>query len=80
MLAVLLSRLVRKSHPDGWLFRVFMTAYLGFRLLTDAIKPEPALALGLGAIQWACVAGLVYYTVAWRPGRLPDSRAAVGSR
>jgi phosphatidylglycerol:prolipoprotein diacylglycerol transferase len=79
MIAVLLSRLAKKSHPDGWLFRVFMTAYLGFRLLTDAIKPEPALALGLGAIQWASVAGLVYYTVVWRPVALPDSRTAAES-
>ena len=33
------------------------------RLLADAIKPDPALALGLSSIQWVCLAGLAYY--AW---------------
>ncbi len=43
-------------------FRIFMVAYLGFRLLCDAIKPYPHIALGLCSIQWACLFGLVYYT------------------
>lgn len=70
-LAVLLVRWSKRPHPDGWLFRAFMMAYLGFRLLADAIKPELSLALGLGAIQWACLVGLVYYVVVWRAG--PDT-------
>ena len=53
--AVLLARWARAAHPEGWLFRAFMIGYLGFRLGADAIKPEVALALGLGAIQWACL-------------------------
>ena len=42
-------------------FRVFMIGYLGFRLLVDMIKPDPPLAFGLSAIQWSCVATLLYY-------------------
>jgi prolipoprotein diacylglyceryltransferase len=43
-------------------FRVFLGSYLIFRLAVDFLKPEPhALAGGLTAIQWACVAGIVYY-------------------
>jgi phosphatidylglycerol---prolipoprotein diacylglyceryl transferase len=38
-----------------------MVAYLGIRLIVDVIKPDVRLALGLSAIQWACVAALAYY-------------------
>ncbi len=39
-----------------------MITYATLRLLDDFIKPYPRLFLGLGAIQWACVAILVYYS------------------
>jgi prolipoprotein diacylglyceryltransferase len=64
--AAVLARWSRGDHPDGWLFRAFMVGYLAFRLLADALKPEPALAMGLSAIQWACLAALVYYLFVWR--------------
>lgn len=37
-----------------------MVAYLGWRLAIDFLKPEVRIA-GLGGIQWACVAMLIYY-------------------
>jgi len=40
----------------------------------DTIKPGVALFLGLTAIQWACVFGLIYYAQ-WYV-RLPPSRVA----
>jgi len=58
----------RRPLPDGWRFRLFLASYLLFRLLVEFIKPTPPLlGLGLTAIQWACVAGLGYYT--WLFGR-----------
>jgi prolipoprotein diacylglyceryltransferase len=42
---------------QGTLFRIFMAAYLTWRLLIDFIKPQP-LVHGLNMIQWACLAGL----------------------
>jgi prolipoprotein diacylglyceryltransferase len=45
----------------GDAFKLFMVAYLLFRLLCDFIKPYPRIFLGLGGIQWACVLVLVYY-------------------
>jgi phosphatidylglycerol:prolipoprotein diacylglycerol transferase len=45
---------------DG--FKLFMVAYMLFRLLCDFIKPYPRLFLGLGGIQWACVFVLLYYS------------------
>ncbi len=46
----------------GDAFKVFMVAYLSFRLVCDFFKPYPPIFLDLGAIQWACVAGLLYYS------------------
>ena len=45
----------------GLTFKLFTISYLAFRLLVDTIKPGVALLLGLTAIQWACVCGLLYY-------------------
>jgi phosphatidylglycerol:prolipoprotein diacylglycerol transferase len=41
-------------------FKCFMVAYMGFRLVVDFIKPAVRFG-GLSAIQWTCLAVLVYY-------------------
>jgi phosphatidylglycerol---prolipoprotein diacylglyceryl transferase len=46
----------------GDTFKLFMIAYLTFRLLCDFIKPYPRIFLGLGGIQWACLLALFYYS------------------
>ena len=51
----------RLPRREGDLFKIYMVAYLGFRLLVDFIKPEFRPLLGLSAIQTACLGGLVYY-------------------
>jgi len=56
-LALILQFLKSRPHKNGSLFRVFMAAYLTWRLLIDFLKPEP-LVFGLNLIQWACAAGL----------------------
>ncbi len=38
-----------------------MVGYLGLRLVVDFMKPYPAVFLGLGVLQWACVLTLAYY-------------------
>jgi hypothetical protein len=45
----------------GDAFKLFMAAYMSFRLLCDFIKPYPRIFLGLGGIQWACLLILLYY-------------------
>jgi phosphatidylglycerol---prolipoprotein diacylglyceryl transferase len=57
-LAFALHRYNGRTHPEGAAFRLFLAAYLGWRLLIDFIKPQP-LHYGLNLIQWACVAGLL---------------------
>jgi prolipoprotein diacylglyceryltransferase len=59
-LAVVLARLGARRPPRGDIFKVFMVAYLAFRLAIDALKPGVAV-MGLTAIQWACLAGMLYY-------------------
>jgi prolipoprotein diacylglyceryltransferase len=62
LLLVPFLQLVRTRRPEGEMFRVFMLAYLAFRLLVDFLKPDPpAIAGGLTAIQFACLGGLTYF-------------------
>jgi len=59
--ALLIRRPARLGQP-GDRFRVFMIAYLAFRLAVDFIKPMPVAYLGfLSGIQLLCLGGLVYY-------------------
>lgn len=49
---------------SGDRFRIFLGSYLLFRFAVDFLKPDPPpIALGLSAIQWACLAGLLYYAL-----------------
>jgi phosphatidylglycerol---prolipoprotein diacylglyceryl transferase len=49
------------SLANGALFKLFMIAYLTFRLLLDFIKPHYTFNIGLSTIQIACLLGLIYY-------------------
>lgn len=51
----------KRPHRPGALFRIFLAAYLAWRLCIDFIKPQPHIA-GMNVIQWACVAGLLALT------------------
>jgi prolipoprotein diacylglyceryltransferase len=55
----------------GLAFRLFLSAYLLWRLLAEFLKPVPvAWPLGLSGIQWTCLVALAVYTPllarAWR--------------
>ena len=69
LLAIGLQRTLGRVR-EGHTFVLFVSSYLLFRLGIESIKPGHPLALGLTAIQWACVAGLAYYGLrfAARPG------------
>ena len=54
----------RAFTVPGDRFRLFMAAYLAFRLAIDAIKPVPYAYFGIfSGIQLLCIGGLCYY---WR--------------
>jgi phosphatidylglycerol---prolipoprotein diacylglyceryl transferase len=52
---------VRYIMNNGVLFKLFMIAYLVFRVIVEYFKPVQFVLPGLSSIQIACVAGLVYY-------------------
>jgi len=58
VLAWVLWRWQNRPHQEGQVFRGFMAAYLGWRLVIDFLKPQPLVA-GMNWIQWACVTGLL---------------------
>lgn len=63
-LLVLALIVARPKSREGDSFRIFLSSYLAFRLAVDFLKPEPKpLLLGMSAIQWACLAGLLYYAL-----------------
>jgi len=51
----------QKNLDEGSLFKIFLISYLAFRFLIDFIKPGERYLFGLGSIQLACLAGLLYY-------------------
>lgn len=59
--ALLLAVERRVTLADGGRFKLFLAAYLAFRLGIEALKPRAELLAGLSAIQLACLGGLVYY-------------------
>jgi phosphatidylglycerol---prolipoprotein diacylglyceryl transferase len=68
-LAVALARLRSAPHRAGDLYRVFLMAYLTWRLSVDFLKPEPAFA-GLSVIQWNCAAALAWYVYEFQQRRV----------
>ena len=75
LLAVVLVRLSdRLSVGDA--FKLFLLAYLMFRLCVDFIKPGLRVG-GLTVIQWACAAAIAFY--APHAGRLMMMRAEAHS-
>jgi prolipoprotein diacylglyceryltransferase len=57
---------------EGDAFKALMVGYMALRLGVDFLKPYPAVLLGLGVLQWAAVATLLYYA--------PDLRRWLGGR
>lgn len=55
--------IIRKKYMlvQGALFKIFMIAYCFFRLMLDVIKPGWRFLAGMGTIQFASLAGLLYY-------------------
>jgi prolipoprotein diacylglyceryltransferase len=63
LLWIVLKRINKNfSLEHGALFKLFMIAYLIFRLLLDFIKPHYTFNVGLSTIQLTCIAGLLYYS------------------
>lgn len=51
----------RYTLTNGARFKLFLISYLIFRFWVEFIKPAYPVFLGLSTIQWACLAGFLYY-------------------
>jgi phosphatidylglycerol:prolipoprotein diacylglycerol transferase len=68
-LACLLSAWQQLSRVPGLRFKLFLAAYLLWRLVVDMLKPMPFVYPGgLSGLQWLCVAFLIAYAPALRRG------------
>jgi len=47
------------------LMKLYIIVYLGYRFLTEFIRPEPHVALGLTAYQWAALAFAPLFAALW---------------
>lgn len=70
----------RLAAVPGLRFKLFLAAYLLWRLVGDALKPvRDPYPLGLSGIQWVCLVALaLYLPVVWRAGHrlLPKASPA----
>jgi prolipoprotein diacylglyceryltransferase len=69
--AALHARRAVLAQVPGLQFKLFLSAYLLWRLLGDGLKPvRVPYALGLSGIQWVCIVALVLYLpLVWRAHR-----------
>ena len=65
--AVVLYRLHRRQILQGQLVRVYLIAYFVYRFITEFIRPEPGLWLGLTGYQLAALVLVPFFAV-WCPG------------
>lgn len=63
LLILILYQIKKKKPWEGFAFQIFMTSYLSFRWMIEWIKPTPKLYFEMSAIQWACIAGILYYGI-----------------
>ena len=71
--ALVLNDLRRRGLFKGQLIKLYLIAYLIYRFLTEFIRPEPKLALGLTGYQWACLALLPVFITLWTRDARPNS-------
>src|SRR5207249_4504723 len=60
-----LLALQRRGLCRGHLAKLYIMTYLGYRFLTEFIRPEPPWWLGLTAYQWAALAFLPVFAGLW---------------
>jgi phosphatidylglycerol:prolipoprotein diacylglycerol transferase len=75
VLGLFLARSMQQQYREGTRFRIFLAAYLAWRLLIDCIKPQPLIA-GLNLIQWCCLAGLIILSIDYLLDQSNRSREA----
>ncbi len=76
--ALVLTWLMRRRALRGQLIKLYLIAYLIYRFLTEFIRPEPVLALGLTGYQWACLGLIPIFVALWTRDAQTAVRTAAG--
>ena len=64
-MAGLLFALQQQGKFRGQLIKLYILAYLAYRFVTEFIRPEPVLWLGLTGYQWAVLALMPPFVLLW---------------
>ena len=67
--AAVLAWLWARGWLRGQLIKLYIMAYLAYRVMTEFIRPEPKLWLGLTGYQWAALALLPVFGYLWARDR-----------
>lgn len=70
--AVILVKLQSQGLFRGQLIKLYIIAYLAYRFLTEYIRPEPELWLGLSAYQWAALIFIPVFALLWLRSEATD--------
>jgi phosphatidylglycerol:prolipoprotein diacylglycerol transferase len=63
--AFVLAWLQGRGWFRGQLIKLYILAYLAYRFITEFIRPEPVVALGLTAYQWAALGLMPVFAFLW---------------
>ena len=69
--AIVLVWLGRRGMFRGQLIKLYLIAYLTYRFLSEFIRPEARMMLGLTGYQWAAVVLIPLFVLLW----VHDARA-----
>jgi phosphatidylglycerol:prolipoprotein diacylglycerol transferase len=72
--AGLLFSLQRQQLLRGQLVKLYILMYLSYRFVSEFIRPEARLWLGLSGYQWACLALAPVFAYLWRQDAKSTSR------
>jgi phosphatidylglycerol:prolipoprotein diacylglycerol transferase len=73
-MAAVLFALQQRGLLRGQLIKLYILTYLAYRFLTEFIRPEPRLLLGLTGYQWTAIAIAPLFVWLW----WKDAKAAAG--
>jgi phosphatidylglycerol---prolipoprotein diacylglyceryl transferase len=77
--AIVLAQLQRRGLFRGQLIKLYILAYLGYRFVTEFIRPEARLWLLLTGYQWACLALAPVFVGLWMRDRTGSEERGVRS-
>ncbi len=73
--AAVLATLQHRGLLRGQLIKLYILSYLAYRFVTELIRPEPRMWIGLTGYQWAALALIPLFAWLWIRDRNPPALA-----